>query len=323
MSKGALVSYSCYDLPCRFSICKRLAELGYEEDIAWVEDTGYSLDTVSVFREIKPVTDQGIGLQIYMSSMILELTHISTVWDKIKPTVIKYFQGHIRPRRITDEFYAFLEYSMPSLKKARAAFARSYGNVFPLIANFANSTEVRELLDLESEDDVDVDFDLLTPAIPKILADWQNNVNTRLEAYTRSRISISKIPMNAQARDLAIGHILSCIDCGQIIPNTDVRPAIHDCSRGIISFKMRLAAHEDPYVKALVRLDVKSWHPENYAVLSQHVSGVLEVCGKDRLTTTEELDKLNPRLMCSLCSMHTIYRWRDAVSDGYFCGDPR
>ncbi|KAK7682734.1 hypothetical protein QCA50_014117 [Cerrena zonata] len=147
-------------------ICQRLEKIGYEDDVAWVQYSGYALDTVAVFREAKHVTDQ--------------------VWANIKPTVTKYFNNHIRPRRVADEYFAFLKHSMPSLRKAMATFARSYGNIFPLCANFANSSEVRELLDPTSEDDIDVDFDLLIPVLPKILDDWRQNVDRRLDTYLRS-----------------------------------------------------------------------------------------------------------------------------------------
>ena len=234
--------------------------------------------------------------------------------------MIKYFESYIQHLRLADQYHAFLEHCRPSLEKAWANFARPYSNIFPPLTNFTNSAEVRELLNIESEEDIDVDFDTLLPVIPNIVSDWKDNVYGRLNRHLNSELSqyLSQIRPGVPVSDLAIAHILRCTECGQFVLNRDVMPALHHCPHGRRNFKERLKDSKDPFVRALVKLDLQSWHQDEYQVLPDYVRQILLKCGKGLQTTVDELDKLDPRLLCEIGQCKTsglreVYHWRDAV----------
>ena len=240
-------------------------------------------------------------------------------WQDIRPSVIEYFEQNVRPLRVVDEYHAFLEHCLPALQTAWSKFARAYGNVFPHLSDFTDLPEVRKLLDIESEEDIDVDFDSLAPAIPRIVSTWREKVHERLDKYIRLRLPgtiSSKTLPQTQVSDLAVAHFLYCMDCYKLILNQDVMPAIHKCRKN--TFYPRVC--EDPYKQAMDRLGMKYWRPRRCSIIPMLIFPILRACGKDNLVTVQELDKLDPRLICGLegCKLsdpHTVYHWRDAVSN--------
>ena len=239
-------------------------------------------------------------------------------WQEIRHFIIEYFEENVRFFRVTDQYHAFLEHCLPALQTAWSKFARAYGNVFPHLSDFTSSPEVRKLLDIESEEDVDVDFDSLAPAVPRMVSTWRENVRERLDECLRfwvlKTISPNALPQS-QVSDLAVAHFLYCMDCSKLILNQDVMPAIHKCRNNTLYRQ----GCKDPYKEAMDRLEMKSWRPERYSIRPAFIFPILRACGKDNLVTVQELDELDPRFICRMkrCKLsdpHTVYHWRDAVS---------
>ncbi|KAK7683564.1 hypothetical protein QCA50_013402 [Cerrena zonata] len=280
-----------------WDIYERLELLGYGDDFMWAVDY-MELYGIEIVREPEPPTGRG--------------------WVKMCPQVTQYLKEAIRPKRLTEEYRAFLQYCLPSLRTAVAAFARLYGNVFPLLASFANLGEIRKHLDPMSKDDIDLKFGSFKPLLPKLLARWERNVAKRLGKYVRDRSWSINIPANVQPGDLVITYTLCCDSCEQFIPSTGVRPAIHDCAPGLERHQRKLSECDDIYVKVLSQLGAQSWHPESYSNLIGYAQSVLVGCNKGDLATVQELDELDPRLSCKICcdssGLRKIFHWREAVS---------
>ncbi|KAK7678711.1 hypothetical protein QCA50_018293 [Cerrena zonata] len=278
-------------------IREKLEKLGYGDDLAWARGHG-GLISLPHVHDTKPLTTQ--------------------VWKDIGEDIIDYIEDNIRPFRIEDERQEFFEYCMPFFHEARASFARSHGNIFPLTNDLASIPQVTEVFtSLEDSDDIEVEsFDSMIPLLPKIITTWRTSVDKRLETYLRTA---AKAPSSVNIRDLAITRFLYCLGCSQIIQNTEVMPAIHDCVKGTKHFKSHcsFSSTNDPFKKACINSVTQAWMSSQYILISNYVQPVLQACGKERWTTVHELDQLDPRLTCKLgcedSGIQTIYRWRDAV----------
>ena len=158
-------------------------------------------------------------------------------------------------------------------------------------------------MDIESGNIVDIDFDSLVPAIPKILSDWRENVQIQLDDYLScklSRTSCPAIPPETRISDLVVAHFLYCRNCLKFVMNEGVMPAIHDCRSALWELRERFKKSKDPLARAMGRWQMKRWYPERYRVKLHFIYPVLRACGKNHLATVQELDKLDPGLICEL-----------------------
>ncbi|KAK7688297.1 hypothetical protein QCA50_008668 [Cerrena zonata] len=278
-------------------IHKKLEQIGYGDDIVWAKDHDDKYSSVAHIHEAKPLTPQG--------------------WNDIRNNIIEYIEGHIIPKRTRDENVAFYSLCMPFVHKARIAFARSYGNVFPLTGCFGSLPEVQAIVDSLDGLEISIEsFDPLIPVLPRILADWRTSVEKTLDMYLRQHLDL---PVDSCVRNLAIAEFLLCEDCHRIIPTSGLTPAIHNCRESNKAFQRNngRCLPEDYFTITLIKMGMKTWSPENYTILSDYVKPILKACDMAISTTVQELDQLDPRLVCkSGCDesdTRTIYRWRDAV----------
>ncbi|KAK7689883.1 hypothetical protein QCA50_006522 [Cerrena zonata] len=279
-------------------VLKRLKEMGYAEDVTWLEETKgvpflFELHSLRAVRQPKPLTDR--------------------TWQKIGPAVIEHITTIVRPRRLHDECKATLKARLPLLHKVRAYLARPYRNIFPTAGELARLPEVKAILDPACNNQYPSieSFNVLIPQIPDILANWKTRVQEQLDVMFREKIK--DLPSDVQVEDLALTQIVYCNNCHTLLQNSNYSLAVHDCKPLFMSYIPDL----DVYSRMLNDIGMRAWNPSVYYCSPILFLGILGACGKDRLATVEELDQLDPRFTCKLLTCqgkgtHTIYNWRAA-----------
>ncbi|KAK7689882.1 hypothetical protein QCA50_006521 [Cerrena zonata] len=280
-------------------IITKLKELGYAEDVDWLEErrsfrTSDQFEKLPAVRQSKPLT--------------------ARTWQKISPEIIEYIVTKVQPERLQAKYETILERRIPLLKKVTATHARPYRNIFPTAKYLAHLPEFRAILD-PSINDVDPtveSFDLLWSRIPDILVSWRAGVQKKTDECIRNRLE--GLPSDIPLGDLVLTHSFECKNCRQIIQNSGCALGLHmhNC-QAPMSFTL-----DDMYDEILSRLGFDDWNQWTYMLCSPYALEVLEACGRDRLATTRELDRLDPRFICKSLScqergVQTVHNWRDAI----------
>ncbi|KAK7683636.1 hypothetical protein QCA50_013474 [Cerrena zonata] len=283
------------------NILDRLEELGYGPDIHWANNNHivrkHRIEMLPAVRQGKPLTER--------------------VWENIRPEIVKHILTHIRPKRLESDYQSVLEDRIPFLKEARAKFAEPYGTNFPLVEDFARLPEVRAILDPSDGQHINIEsFDALEYQIPEIIARWKDNVRDELDAFLRKKLSRHNIPSDLSTSilhsNLAIATLF-CRKCHQIVQTSNLELAVHGCR----TLSWSPSTPIDRYEPTLEKLELYPYSPSDFYVASSEVLEILQACGKDKLTTVQELDALNHVLPChkgcDTTDAGATYGWRDLL----------
>ncbi|KAK7676108.1 hypothetical protein QCA50_020948 [Cerrena zonata] len=284
-------------------VSRRLKEMGYEEDVLWVDKQRFLTDSVRLkmlpaVRQMQPLTERG--------------------WQKIQQEVVCHVMTKIRPRRLKSEYMESLRQRFVLYRQAMATFARPYRNVFPSTRELARLPDFKAILDPsvnKQEPTIDI-YQALEPKIPDIVANWKAEVKEKLDEYLKN--AMDDLPPDISLDNLVFAQMFRCHNCHSVFQNLDYLIAIHECRRRFPTAG-GYYSQDSMYDSTLDILGMCVWKPSRFSTSSPSALRVLEACGKDRLATVQELDQLNPRFTCKKIDCQslgteTIYNWRDAVA---------
>ena len=238
-------------------------------------------------------------------------------WDKAKERVIATMEAW-KSNRLRSERVQLLMTRIKTMMLFVLSFRREYGKeAFPRARDFAALPEIQEIIDVPAEEEVTPEsFMKLAPAIPRIVADWQQERFQYFETLLRERLNSTHCIVDSQ---LAVDQFFEC-GCGRLFDYQNM--IAHDCNVDL-SNSVSASIYEEAADRATQsRADVK------ITPFIVPVMGILEACRKDyHKCTAKEMDDSDIRLHCETCEVFhqgsgsrifQVMNWRVAVSTSLF-----
>ena len=244
------------------------------------------------------------------------MINASLAWRKICPIITSHIKTEIRPRRITHDYKGVLNDRVGLLREASKELTRAFRCLLPPPGDLARISEVKEVLEpIENKEYPTLDslVQTLERSLFKIDAQWKDDCRKEWHKFLVQKLN-SKLPYEEnQYSGLAIATSI-CNKCEKIIPVSDLEPVFHECR-----LRPSTPPSEDKYNRALHDLELYPFCPSNdFTILSEQVSRILEACDRGPFTTVQKLDELDHRFVCTKCfesnGIRHIYNWRSAVS---------
>ncbi len=292
-------------------IVKKLRALGWGEELDIMAPSDYwPFSKHALIRQSKPLTENGELWSFASASK--NLTHFA-VWRTIEDKVIAVIEQTKRDR-LRDERMDVMRKRFNGLKTALATFRNeAHREFFPNIRDIASCAEIQELIDVPTDVDVTLEsFEALRPLVPGIVDRWKDAATSALKTLVRETYSI---PDGTDVMALAVCLASKCQLCEELVSYPSVFS--HWCyGRMEGSFEEHDEADEyNCFADAL--LFSSPWKISTVNILRGMFNSILAACGKTAARTTmEEMDKLDPRLVCdtrSSVGLRGIMTWRAAV----------
>lgn len=247
--------------------------------------------------------------------MIMDTTDAvyTTVWNNIKDTVIDYFLN-IQSHRIMNERAEHPAAIMRILRDPLDKWSRSRPMTEPLpsFPDFCMQPQFVEVLTEKSDRELEALNDPLQLAVlfDSVADKWRKQTCAKLLAM----MPASPVDVDDIAGLNLATTVFQCSRCGE--PITYPRILVHRCTRSISTgVYLEPSAGEHDILNAL---HINGWNwPWNYmdetvsfnTDSSEVAAEIVLLCGLDPETTTaNEMDELDARLVCRMCS--TAMSWR-------------
>ena len=232
---------------------------------------------------------------------------------------MEHIEKNITLLRLAAEFTAVLRGRVPILQEAVKELTRSFHGVFPTAGEFIHIPEVKAIIDPRKTGVFTAEtLNTLRDQLPEIVARWKIKYHEELGEYLKLHVR-DIIPLQSQAKDLALAHTIYCTICHHVFSTSDMSAAAH--VHPIWHWHgppLELGTVDRAYWRAAGRCWLYPTDFWRFKVPYKCVMKILEACGKGPLTTVQELDDLDPRFICLECDNgprpRTIYTRRDAVS---------
>ncbi|KAI0070331.1 hypothetical protein K474DRAFT_1776866 [Panus rudis PR-1116 ss-1] len=241
-------------------------------------------------------------------------------WVKVQVDVIAVVQK-MREERLVKERKECFHIRRKHLQSFIKRLSKSFGIVSPHEREFVEFPEIRDLINAPADQIVTQgDFDALKFVIRNHMTVWRKNTQQKILKEFCKQADID-IPDYAAAEKLALFNAATCSSamCGKNILPAEM--FAHDCFHSQAGSTARLrflrqGLDTTEYSRWLdTMLHSSPWVPAMHFRV-QRVKKVLELCGKDPLTTTAEaLDRSDVRFCCNAC-----INGKDCYSDGPFRG---
>ncbi|KAI0938466.1 hypothetical protein AcV5_000143 [Taiwanofungus camphoratus] len=301
------------------AIVKRLSDLGYHTDIAYLTPTRWPLAQLPRVSIPEALTDAG--------------------WDEIRPSVVEFMESRKAARlywKQVGEFKERLRFMDEALSQLRPNGTST--EPFPHFVDLAVSGEIQNIVELPN--DVTVNKHSFLGVLPNMILRWGKRMKEKLiEHCTANEPSCGKKQEHtADLLDLA-KTIFRC-DCGRVRFWPAVLSHVDKCPdeitnkhrfdlpppQNVWAFRGTLPETVGTAYEAAVDGRYLPRQPWELQVHRLHLCGeralnVFKACDKDLDTATAaEMDELDARFVCGLCSRSgktkAVMNWRTAI---YHC----
>ena len=243
------------------------------------------------------------------------MINISLGWQKICPIIINHIITQIRPLRIKHDYKGILDERVDLLKEASKELTRAFRCLLPPPGDLARISEVKKVLEpIEGNEYPTLDnlVKTLECSLFEIDAQWKDDCRNEWHKFLVQKLSSKLAYEGNRDSGLAIATPI-CSHCEKIIPASDLEPVFHECRSRPSN------PPDDKYDRALHDLELYPFCPSNdFIILSEQVSRILEACDRGPFTTIQKMDELDHRFVCTRClgshGIRQVYNWRSAVS---------
>ncbi|KAI0928373.1 hypothetical protein AcW1_005636 [Taiwanofungus camphoratus] len=290
------------------SIITRLRELGWDEDLNYIQARKYyQLTTLPQVRVAKTLTDRG--------------------WVKIRDEVVACMES-VKARRLAEEWKSILERRLDAFSSMMTSFYSEKRRTIademkPLFADFAFMPEIRNLIEAPRTTNITSDtFLAIRGQVPALIENWEVDVKERLAALITERIDVAE---NVDPVDLAVAFF-ECRNCQAVLEYPDV--VGHPCLRPNYYSYMNMSVAGIYDRVAFAMAGARKWSCSTLGVSNtfQRVRSIVQACGKDPSSTTrQEMDDSDIRLWqrnrVSHVGVKEITTWRAAAQLKNGCDD--
>ncbi|KAJ6624527.1 hypothetical protein B0H10DRAFT_2006326 [Mycena sp. CBHHK59/15] len=264
-------------------ICRRLRELGYEEEVKYLNDTHpRTLSEHALIKSSRELNDR--------------------TWANMKPQLLELMQD-ARERIRRKQRKSLLKKRQRLLLSVFKEFIheRPIDEVNPRAVDVCIMPDIKTMIEdasLDSHTTEDSFKDILTE-LPRLLEEWR-------ESKTRGLLALLPRPID---RDCLL-RATTYFRCSES----------HSC---LSELQHGYRNREDDLALLFMNLDSEPWNyggnrVSYYPAAEMSARSVVRGCGLDTdLTTAQDMDDVNPWLEC-LCCRHpvkgrSVFRWRKAV----------
>ncbi|KAG6873373.1 hypothetical protein C0995_016482 [Termitomyces sp. Mi166 len=289
-----LVHYNDWD-PSLYSIQERLSDLGWSEEVAYLEDNAWEYDEMEL-SEHKLVKQPKV------------LTE--RIWNNIKGTLIDFLEG-AKARRLTRSYRQTIKRRGDVLAKVLETYASSQPlhAIFPSVADVAVLSAFRVVIEntpLE-EEVLELHYQQAMVDFPQIVTEWRHSKDETLITMINDHPDMQEIATLATLRQAGIFFL--CRRCRKKLSYP--RVLIHQCATNCWP-----NGGLDEYFRSL---GCQPWNHENSVIRYDHLTSnkaklILHDCQLDDETddVLSEFTKSGLRFECRLCESHEgrlIMRW--------------
>ncbi|KAH9920181.1 hypothetical protein B0H21DRAFT_815478 [Amylocystis lapponica] len=283
-------------------VFEKLRDAGWEEEVEHAKRENY--------RDLR--ADQKLFAQLRVPKPLSD-----HAWAKMRDGLTVLMQ-QLRSKRLIEERWDMFRDRCAALTRFISAYFEETPRPaeelpLPNPVDFAFMQEFRDIVDSPATVKITVaSFDALRPSLPTLIARWHADIKAELASLVSSHIDI---PEGVDALKLAVATF-GCKQCGR---NNLHYPGIlsHSCFRPMALYSPR----EVSYDKLILQMrGMCRWSCEKAYCAFAAVHRILKACDlPPERTTIEEMDRLNPRLMCRptnlLRAKVFVDTWRQAIAE--------
>ncbi|KAJ3476779.1 hypothetical protein NLI96_g10922 [Meripilus lineatus] len=256
-----------------------------------VKDSWGPLQRNALIRQPKPLTEAG--------------------WLAVKDVLMPYLKK-ARRHKLHQIRKSVMKKRFHHLQEAVVSFRKgALTKFFPNIQDFATCPEVRAIIDVDSDIDIDQEsFEPLRPLVWDIVARWKEKQTAVLLEHIRSRLEFDE---DCNVKFLATCLGLTCWRCyGKIYSYPNI--LWHNCS-----YHSGYSSSNDYKSHVELAYSSHAWDASSFRFeVSDIINSIITACGMDsRTVSQEELDMRNPILVGRYDpepGFKVVASWRAAIA---------